>query len=86
MINVSKDSLTTNISITKLVDGGWSEWTSWSECSSLNGSGVSERTRLCDNPRPMNGGNECTADSSSNTENRKSKNSANKLRYVAFVK
>lgn len=41
------------------IDGGWSEWDDWSECSSECGGGEKKRSRRCDNPSPTNGGNEC---------------------------
>ena len=41
------------------VDGRWGTWSEWSSCSSTCESGVLERTRKCDNPRPSNGGKQC---------------------------
>lgn len=41
------------------VKGGWSCWTDWSECSVTCGMGVKTRNRLCNNPAPQNGGQEC---------------------------
>ena len=41
------------------VDGGWGQWTSWSSCSKTCESGVSTRTRLCNRPRPLPGGQPC---------------------------
>ncbi|GMT24420.1 hypothetical protein PFISCL1PPCAC_15717 [Pristionchus fissidentatus] len=38
------------------LDGGWSEWEGWSECSSLC---ISKRQRSCTQPSPLNGGNDC---------------------------
>ncbi|XP_053693670.1 hemicentin-1-like isoform X2 [Sabethes cyaneus] len=42
-----------------IVDGGWSDWGSWSKCSKPCGVGVRHRKRSCTNPEPKNGGNEC---------------------------
>jgi len=39
--------------------GGWSGWSDWSNCSLPCGNGTSMRIRTCDNPNPVNGGNEC---------------------------
>ncbi|XP_033124520.1 A disintegrin and metalloproteinase with thrombospondin motifs 3-like [Anneissia japonica] len=41
------------------INGGWTEWTSWSDCSYPCGGGVTGRTRECSNPRPENGGRYC---------------------------
>ncbi|KAK3602533.1 hypothetical protein CHS0354_003785 [Potamilus streckersoni] len=42
-----------------LVDGGWTEWTEWSGCSTTCDSGIKRRIRACTNPAPANGGNDC---------------------------
>ncbi|XP_041485782.1 A disintegrin and metalloproteinase with thrombospondin motifs 3-like isoform X1 [Lytechinus variegatus] len=42
------------------IDGHWSAWTGWSECSYSCGTGTKYRTRQCDNPRPQYGGRECS--------------------------
>ena len=42
-----------------LVDGGLSEWSQWSTCEKPCGGSVVNRTRVCDNPPPKNGGGDC---------------------------
>ncbi|XP_038044114.1 semaphorin-5A-like isoform X2 [Patiria miniata] len=41
------------------VDGGWSCWSEWSDCSESCGEGLHQRTRTCTNPIPAHGGREC---------------------------
>lgn len=44
------------------IDGGWGEWSSWSECSRSCGAGVSIMQRECDHPRPTAGGRFCVGE------------------------
>ncbi|XP_020632778.1 SCO-spondin-like, partial [Orbicella faveolata] len=41
------------------VNGGWSKWSNWTECSVTCGAGIMSRERHCDNPAPANGGSLC---------------------------
>ena len=41
------------------VDGGWTDWGEWSECTATCGSGTKNRSRTCTNPAPLNGGQDC---------------------------
>ncbi|XP_066284505.1 properdin-like isoform X1 [Branchiostoma lanceolatum] len=41
------------------IDGQWGQWGRWSSCSVTCGTGVVERTRVCDSPVPQFGGREC---------------------------
>jgi hypothetical protein len=38
------------------VNGGWGQWSRWGYCNATCGQGHKTRTRLCDKPRPENGG------------------------------
>lgn len=44
------------------IDGGWSNWTVWSDCSRTCGSGVAFQERYCNNPAPSHGGRYCVGD------------------------
>ncbi|XP_014251506.1 uncharacterized protein LOC106667823 isoform X2 [Cimex lectularius] len=41
------------------VNGGWSEWEPWSECSADCSLGTQSRSRTCSRPPPLNGGRPC---------------------------
>jgi len=41
------------------VDGGWTEWSDWDDCSKSCGNGETKRLRSCTNPEPENGGKDC---------------------------
>uniref|UniRef100_UPI0009B3A79C coadhesin-like n=1 Tax=Monopterus albus TaxID=43700 RepID=UPI0009B3A79C len=42
------------------VDGGWTLWSVWSDCSGTCGQGTQVRTRACINPPPRNNGSYCS--------------------------
>lgn len=44
------------------VNGGWSTWSQWSDCKcpGLSLSAGQKRTRVCNNPTPLNGGEPCS--------------------------
>ena len=51
-----------------LVDGGYSDFGDWSECSAECGGGTQTRSRTCTNPAPANGGADCVGDSTETRE------------------
>ncbi|XP_033637175.1 SCO-spondin-like [Asterias rubens] len=56
------------------VNGSWTEWSSWSECSVLCEGGLQSRERTCADPAPAHGGANChgnwtDTDSGEETEN-----------------
>lgn len=42
------------------VDGDWTPWSVWSDCSVTCGQGTHVRTRACINPPPRNNGSHCS--------------------------
>ncbi|CAG2202647.1 HMCN [Mytilus edulis] len=62
----SKDSETKqcfNEKCPKVIDGGWSKWAKWTDCTKLCNGGLMERARTCDSPPPINGGLYCNGTS-----------------------
>ena len=47
-----------------IVDGAWSNWSAHAACSVTCGNGSQTRTRDCSSPEPVNGGSNCTGNSS----------------------
>ena len=48
-----------------LVDGNWTEWSTWTECSTSCGGGIMSKNRTCSDPEPQFNGLDC---SGNNTE------------------
>ena len=46
-----------------LVDGGYTDFGDWSECSASCGEGTETRTRTCTSPAPAHGGADCVGES-----------------------
>ncbi|XP_048588217.1 A disintegrin and metalloproteinase with thrombospondin motifs 18 isoform X2 [Nematostella vectensis] len=46
-----------------IINGGWSEWSTYGDCSTTCGGGVQWRSRTCTNPEPANGGDDCEGSS-----------------------
>ncbi|XP_070504620.1 thrombospondin-2-like [Chironomus tepperi] len=42
------------------IDGGWSDWTDWSACSTTCERGIQVRYRYCNNPEPTHNGKSCS--------------------------
>ncbi|KAL5011781.1 hypothetical protein ScPMuIL_010332 [Solemya velum] len=47
----------------KKIDGGWSCWNEWSNCTGTCGQSLRARTRICDDPVPDYGGSSCRGES-----------------------
>ena len=42
------------------MNGGYSKWSAFEECSEECGGGEQSRSRSCDNPKPAHGGKDCS--------------------------
>ena len=78
-----------------LVDGAWSEWSSYGDCSASCGGGAQSRTRTCTNPAPQHGGKDCDGPTDQTAEcnsqrcpggNRLTWMSLNQLSWRAFLR
>ncbi|KAK3722620.1 hypothetical protein RRG08_053738 [Elysia crispata] len=61
-LNSVKDGLVSKICaepVKEPVNGQWSTWDAWSECSDTCGGGTQFRERTCTDPAPSNGGKPC---------------------------
>ena len=50
------------------VDGGWTEFGAWSQCSAKCGGGNQTRNRSCTNPAPAYGGDDCVGSAQESQE------------------
>ena len=46
-----------------VLDGGWSIWGAWEECSASCGVGMKLQNRMCDDPKPLTNGKQCLGNS-----------------------
>ena len=46
------------------VHGNWGQWSNWTDCDKPCGVGFQNRSRVCDDPAPAHGGDDCTGISS----------------------
>ena len=60
-------SLMSNLFVTS-VDGGWSGFEAWSQCSAECGGGSQTRSRFCSNPAPAFGGAVCDGNAQESRE------------------
>ena len=51
--------ITQHSSLLLTVDGGFSAWGSFGDCSKSCGNGLATRSRQCNNPSPQHGGADC---------------------------
>ncbi|KAH3755662.1 hypothetical protein DPMN_190360 [Dreissena polymorpha] len=51
-----------------VVNGGWSMWSAFGICDVTCGNGTMTRTRQCNNPKPLNGGEDCQGPSLNNAD------------------
>ncbi|XP_076368260.1 netrin receptor UNC5C-like isoform X1 [Tachypleus tridentatus] len=66
--NEANQRLSEPATLTVYVNGGWSSWSPWSECSSRCGRGIQTRKRLCSNPAPLNEGEQCVGETAQKTD------------------
>ena len=51
-----------------VIDGGWSDWTAYGDCSVTCGTGSQTWNRECNSPEPSNGGSTCAGETSETRE------------------
>ncbi|KAL8625251.1 hypothetical protein ACOMHN_030009 [Nucella lapillus] len=60
-----RDRLCVYVGRERAVNGGWSAWGEWGDCSLACGVGITRRRRFCSDPRPAYGGRHCVGEAES---------------------
>ncbi|XP_021701483.1 netrin receptor unc-5 [Aedes aegypti] len=66
--NIAGKRVSDPVSLTVFVDGGWSSWGPWTDCKCPGHPKQGQkRTRVCNNPQPMNSGAPCVGHNTETT-------------------
>ena len=57
-------SITLKFKLPLSLDGEWSDWSEWDNCTAECGGGNQTRTRSCTNPEPQFNGTDCDGENS----------------------
>ncbi|XP_076327168.1 netrin receptor UNC5C-like isoform X2 [Tachypleus tridentatus] len=66
--NIANQRFSETATVTVYVNGGWSTWSPWSECTRRCGRGSKLRSRMCTNPTPLNNGHQCVGEATQRSD------------------